>query len=616
MLNSYLKNRAPRVLAFALVIVLPLTMILAGCDSQLEEKPFSQITPQQFFQNEEEFVAAATAVYAQLRTSLIFNQLDITEHSSDELMVPTRGPDWGDGGQWRDLTQHNWDATHPLVNNAWNDIQIGIARANGVLSSLAPSESLPEAQKAQFAAEVRFLRAWYYHSLMDLYGGVPIVLEEGNPLAEENGFATQPVSPNDPPAQNTRAEVFDFVLQELTGCTASSFSVGNCIDSPGSGSILANLPTKGNVPYGRATKGAAYALTARALLNAEIFTGEPTQGGITPGTALYEGASAAADWVINSGSYMLADDFFDSFRADNNTSPEIIFAATYKAETGLGFQKMMSLLHYNHPVSSTPWNGFTTIAEFYKAFDTDPGPDGEIGTADDVHNDVRGKQFLVGNQFTQPSDACAGDECFSDPSSAPVTVRGTDTQLNLKLEIPTIQLDGNAETLEAPGARPLKFEIDANSTPDMNMGNDFPIFRLAEMYLIKAEAENEISGPGAALPFINAVRERSGADPISNVGSADEMHRLILQERGYEFVWELMRRQDLIRYEFAHGGSPTGGPYTTADDPYAPTWTAPWLFKKDGSQSGQASEPFRALFPIPQNQISVNPNLQQNPGYN
>ena len=612
MRNCYLKTKASRLLAFALVIVLPLTLTLAGCDSQLEEKPFSQITPQQFFQNEEEFVAAATAVYAQLRTSLIFNQLDITEHSSDEIMVPTRGPDWGDGGQWRDLTQHNWDATNPLINNAWNDIQVGVARANGVLSSLAPSESIPEAQKAQFAAEVRFLRAWYYYSLMDLYGGVPIVVEEGSEL----GFPTQPVDPSNPPPQNTRAEVFDFILQELTGCTSGDFSVGSCIDSPGSNSVLANLPNKGDVPYGRATKGAGYALTARLLLNAEIYTGEASGNGVSPGMAMYEGASAAADWVINSGDYMLADDFFTNFRADNYNSPEIIFAATYKAESGLGFQKMQSLLHYNHPVSATPWNGFTTIAEFYKAFDTAPGPDGEIGTADDVHNDVRGKQFLVGNQYTSPSEGCVGDECFSDPSSDPVTVRGTDTQLNLTLEIPSLQLDGDAEALEAPGARPLKFEIDPNSTPGMFMGNDFPIFRLSEMYLIKAEAENELNGPAAAQQYINAVRERSDADPITGVEGQDEMRRLILQERGFEFVWELMRRQDLIRYEFAHGGSPTGAPYTSENDPYAPTWTAPWLFKKDGSQEGQASEGFRALFPIPQNQISVNPNLQQNPGYN
>lgn len=82
----------------------------------------------------------------------------------------------------------------------------------------------------------------------------------------------------------------------------------------------------------------------------------------------------------------------------------------------------------------------------------------------------------------------------------------------------------------------------------------------------------------------------------------------IIQERGYEFMFESQRRQDLIRYEFAHGGTPVGAPYTTASDPYVPTFTSPWLFK-------QESQKFRALFPIPSNQFGTNPNLQQIEGY-
>lgn len=603
MRNRYLHTKASRLLVLALaVLLLPVMVMTAGCDSQLEEKPFSQITPDQFFSNEAEFVAAASAVYAHLR-AIVFNPLDAVEHGSDGIMVPTRGPDWGDGGIWRDHTQHTWDATHPHLDAAYNWAQQGVARSNGVLSSLAASDF---GQKEQFAAEVRFLRAYYYYWLMDMFGKVPIVVEEGSEL---EGFPQQPVAPDNPPAQNTRAEVFDFILQELTGCTVSNFSVGSCVENPEGGSVLANLPAKGDVPYGRATVGAGYAFLARLLVNAEIYTGTAGQSGISPGTALYEGASAAADQVINSGQYMLADDYFQNFAADNYSSPEIIFAATYKAETGVGFNKQQAFLHYNHPVSATPWNGFTTIAEYYRAYDTEPGPDGEIGTADDVHNDARGKGYLVGNQWTQPSSGCAGDDCFSDPNSDPVRVRGSGTppQLNISLEIPSIQLQGDAEALEAPGARPLKFEIDGNATAGMEMGNDMPIFRLAEMYLIKAEAVNEVSGPGAAEQYINAVRDRAGADPISGVGQ-DEMRRLILQERGFELNFEMVRRQDLIRYEFAHGGSPSGAPYTSAEDPYAPTFTAPWLFK-------QQSQGYRALYPIPQNQISVNPNLEQNPGY-
>lgn len=606
--NQLLSKKAFRLLVIPFLLAV-FVIPFSGCEEALDNQPDSQITPNQFFASEADFVAAATAVYAQLRPygGQSGDPLNLAEHTSDEIMVPTRGPDWGDGGIWRELTQHNWDPSHPAINGAWNTAQVGIARANGVLEALKGSESLPQEQVAQFEAEVRFLRAFYYYQLMDFFGNVPIVVEGGSELS----YPTQPVDPNDPPPQNTRKEVFDFILQELTGCTSGDFSVSSCVDSPASGSILANLPAKGDVPFGRANEYAGYAFLARLLVNAEIYTGEATASGINPGTAMYEGAAAAADVVLNSGQYSLADDYFQNFAVDNHTSPEIIWAIGHKAgsDGGLGYQRQMAFLHYNQYNPATPWNGFTTIAEFYKAFEMEAGSDGEIGTADDVHTDVRGHQFLVGQQYQEPSAGCAGDECFSDPNSGVIRVRGSNPPpLNITLDIPSIRLQGSNADLEAPGARPLKFELDPSAT-DAAMGNDFPLFRLAEMYLIKAEAENEINGPAAAEQYLNAVRDRAGATPVTGTSSQTRMFELVLQERGFEFVDEGLRRQDLIRYEFAHGGVPTGAPYTSASDPYAPTFTGPWLFKEDGSEG------YRALFPIPENQLSVNPNLQQNPGY-
>lgn len=293
--------------------------------------------------------------------------------------------------------------------------------------------------------------------------------------------------------------------------------------------------------------------------------------------------------MLNSGRYALSDDYFEPFSADNAGNDEILFAATYNAKNGQGFQKEQAVLHYNQPWKQGPWNGFTTIADFYNSYDNVDG------------NDVRKDQFMVGPQYEQPNQNCAGDGCFSDPNSDPVLARNSDKQINFTPEVPSLILEGDTKALEEPGARPLKFELDPNAAAS-HMGNDFPLIRLAEIYMIKAEALTAMDQIGAATAPFNTVRTRTGAERLTGTPSESEMYELILQERGFEFHYEMLRRQDQIRYEFAHG-------MDRSDEPYAPSFTGPWRFKQKTSGS------FRALFPIPENQISVNPRLDQNPGY-
>lgn len=577
-----------------LVAVLALPILITACDQQLEQESHDQITPESFFQNEDEFLSAAAAAYAPLRSVATGGPFDLQEHSSDEVMVPTRGPNWGDNGVWREITQHNWSADHPFFNGAWTTIQNGISRTNGVLTSLARSDGVSETRKTEFEAEMRFLRAFYYYWLMDLFGGVPVVLEEGS----EQDFPTQPVSAEDPPPQSTRIEVYDFILSELTGCTSENFNE-SCVNDPGEESVLANLPSKADVQdHGRARLGAGYTLLARLLLNAEIYTGTPTPNGIEPGTPLYEEASIAADQVLNSGRYALTDEYKDNFAHDNFNSSEIIFAAGFKADLGSGNIHPREMTHPNLPTGVSTWNGFTTIAEFYRAFENVPD------------NENRQNQILAGQQYQQPNSDCWAGECFSDSTSEPVQVRGMDVQLNLTPEIPSIILEGNAARLESPGARPFKYEIGPGPRSEGGFENDFPFLRLSEVYLIKAEAENELGNTQTAVDLLNDIRMRAEAEPVSGVPSQSKMRKLILQERGYEFLFEAVRRQDLIRYEFAHGGEPVGFEESPAPESevYAPTFTGPWRFKAN-------SEGCRALFPIPENQLSTNPNLDQNPGY-
>ncbi|MEF8940566.1 MAG: RagB/SusD family nutrient uptake outer membrane protein, partial [Salinivenus sp.] len=587
--DTLLDHRWGRLTALLLILVLPFA--IAACDSQLEQQTFGQIEQGQFPSNASEFRSSAAAAYAPLR-NLQFAPLNISEHTTDETMVPTRGGDWADGGQWRRLTQHQWTATHPDLNPAWGTLQTGVSRTNSLLTTVDAAEGLSDEQKSGFSAEMRFLRAYYYYWLMDLWGGVPVVVEAGN---EQYDFITQEeVSTDNRPPHNTRKQVFDFLLQELVGVNSENLSVED-VNNPGDGSVLANLSPKGEIEYGRATRGAGYGLLARLLLNAEVYgveVGGPNAQDIGPlanatGPALYEEAVAAADQVLNSGRYELADDYFEPFSVDNAGNDEILFAATYNAKSGQGYQLEQAVLHYNQPWKQGPWNGFTTIADFYNSYDN-------VG-----NNDVRQDQFMVGPQYEQPNQSCAGDECFSDPSSPPVLARNSDQQINFTPEVPNLILEGGTKALEEPGARPLKFELDPNAAAS-HMGNDFPLIRLAEIYMIKAEALTAMDQVGAATTPFNTVRTRTGADALTGTPSASEMYELILQERGFEFHFEMLRRQDMIRYEFAHG-------MDRSDEPYAPSFTGPWRFKQSPSDN------FRALFPIPENQLSVNPELAQNP---
>jgi len=220
----------------------------------------------------------------------------------------------------------------------------------------------------------------------------------------------------------------------------------------------------------------------------------------------------------------------------------------------------MRALHYNqYSGGETPWNGFSTIADTYNAFDA---------------ADLRRQIFLAGPQLNQvtglPATDRAGAPLIFDPN-----------------------IPNDAQTGEGNGVRILKWPVDPNHL-DRENGNDYAIFRLAEIYLIKAEALNEQSaanGP-AAVALINTVRARvfSPPKPLATTLTQQQIRDAILNERLFEFTAETKRRQDLIRFG---------------------KFNQPWLFKSAAS----LTQPYRVLMPIPLTQLGTNPKLVQNAGY-
>jgi hypothetical protein len=520
--------RKAKLLAF--FVVAPAVASLPAC-TDLTETPLSSITPENFYKNSDEVMGGLASVYAQLRN--IFPGTDgdpgywaLSEVSTDEMIVPTRGSDWGDNGRWIELHNQTWTANSPagltFINNSMREAWKGVTRANVLLAALP---NVAVANKAVIEAELRTLRALYYYKLMDLFGGVPIV-------------TTTEIMPR---AKNTRLEVFNFIDTELNAVRTV---------------LPPSWPPESN---GRMTRGAADAILANMYLNAAVFNKDNPSatsynscmtvqiGGVTACQA----AINAADRVLN-GPYTLAADQRLNFAYNNHTSPEIILAAKFINDPDLGFHLIQSSLHYNQ-FSSSPWNGFSMVADQYRTFDA---------------NDQRRQAFLVGPQNNVET-------------GLPVTERAPSTA---RLSF-TVDIINQLDARENEGIRFYKWPADPNHAQQGN-GNDFAYFRLAEMYIIKAEALNEITpGSPAALLLINQVRARAFAtpQPLATIDRA-----AILRERGFEFAVEGKRRQDLIRFG---------------------QFTRPWEFKTT------ASGAHRVLFPIPQTQLDANPLLVQNPGY-
>jgi hypothetical protein len=498
-----------------------------GC-TDLTETPRDALTPANAFKTDEEILAGAAAVYAQLRSTQ-WEYYNLSEITSDEQVVPTRGSDWFDNGRWLEIYRQTWSANSGSaledMNGLWNNMFSGVAKANLMISVVEGSTG---ASKEANLAELRTLRAWFYYVLMDTFGGVPLV----------TGTEVEPRP------RVSRDSLFKFIESELNAARA----------------VLPDKPQQ----YGRVSKGAANAILANMYINAPVFQGTVSATGLTRAPGRFQNAIDAADRVINAGVYTLASDYRANFATNNETSPENIFViANTSAPPGLGMSMQQRTLHYNqHGVGGGPWNGFAGLAETYRAYDA---------------ADVRRSVWLAGPQINFATGQPANDRqgarlVFTD------TI-GDITRAN-----------------ENEGVRLLKFPPLLSAPNGDSHPNDFPYFRLAEMYLIKAEALNELGRTGEAVALLNRLRERAFEPdkPLSASLSQAQMRQAILNERLFELAGEAKRRQDLIRM----GGLPG----------VAQSFTGARAFK-------QQQQGYKVLFPIPATQVQNNPLLVQNPGY-
>lgn len=332
------------------------------------------------------------------------------------------------------------------------------------------------------------------------------------------------------PGTKSRSEVYDFIVSEIT-------------------SNISLLTT--DKTYGTINAHVAQAMLAKLYLNAEVYTG----------TARWTEAVTACDAVINSGLYSLEGNFFANFSANNQNSGENVFVIPYDEVNAQGFNLVQMTLHYSSQATfdlkNQPWNGYSSLEEFYNSFDA---------------NDSRIGSFLEGQQYGSDG-APLTDELFESDDPDGETLVFT-PEINM--------LTPNA--WRQGGVRVGKFEY--TSGADQSLSNDFPIFRYADILLMKAEALWRINnGDAAALALVNEVRARGFGDNTGDLPMLTAEN--LLAERGREMFAEGYRRQDLIRF----------GKFNDA-----------WWEKS-------ASAATKNIYPIPQPQRDVNDQLTQNPGY-
>ncbi|MDR6944709.1 RagB/SusD family nutrient uptake outer membrane protein [Mucilaginibacter pocheonensis] len=538
---------------YFIIAVFVAVISITAC-TKLKDTPYTAIISTKFNPTQADLAALVGAGYSQWRFILLdWNGLwRAQEVTGDQLVIPKRPWGWFDDGVYQRLHKHTWTTDDDVVNQTWSRTYAGITNCNRIIyqieSGLIPITTGKEAT----LAELKVLRASYYAILCDFYGNVPIVTKFDLPA----GFL---------PKQNTRTEVYDFIVKELTD-------------------NIPLLSAENNVAtYGKFNKWAAYTLLAKMHLNAGVYTGTPK----------WTECIAACDAVINSGAgYMLEPAQKNVFVTENQNSKEIIFALPMDEDYtnnwnafDLHMQTLQQENQATYNLKNTPWGGICAIPQFINTFDQ--------SDARYQNNWIKGQQYTSAGQMLYVAQ---GDF--------------TGKPLNFVNELPGLE---KGESVH--GFRLGKFEIKMGATN--RLSNDYPVFRYADVLMMKAECLLRTGKADEAAVIVTQVRQRDFAsnpakatvtgaqlqqgssyayglqDNVNNQhtteGGADIQYGRFLDELGWEFDQEGHRRTDMIRF----------GAFT----------------KKSWLSHAATNNINRILFPIPRTQIEKNANLKQNTGY-
>ncbi|MDG3583995.1 RagB/SusD family nutrient uptake outer membrane protein [Galbibacter pacificus] len=478
--------------------------LFSGCHDDLNQDPTidpDSFTEQNVFANADEAKGALAKLYASLALTGQegpAGQADITgidEGTSqysrmlfnlNELTTDNAVVGWGDPGL-PNLHEMNWDSSNDFTAAMYYRLAQEVSFCNSFIEN---AESLAEDTEVQyFIAEARFLRAFAYYNLIDLYGNVPLVTLVSTEL----------------PEQSNRTEIFQYVESELL-------------------EIQDLLKESQANEYGRVDRVAAWALLSKLYLNAEVWTGENKY----TEAVTYSEKAIVSSYSINTNDANGNGSAYDElFLADNNANGaqnEFIFAINFDGNQSRTYGGTTFLVHAAIGGDMDPslfgvnggWGGNRTTSALVEKFD-------------DAATTFNDDGFPTAWEDTRAL-------FYTDGQSYEInTIANTFTDGYAITKFKNVTSEGN------PGSDAGGDFVDT----------DLPLIRLAEIYLNYAEAVLRGGSGGnvnTAVSYINQLRTRAYGNTNGNIASGDLTLSFVLNERARELYWEGQRRTDLIRY--------------------------------------------------------------------
>lgn len=544
---------------FIYIALLAITLFgFSSCSDFLDRIPDDELSDGSFWKTPNDAKMFIADVYRQVLPGGDTGDIDGDIESDNAV----HGIKWAAG----DVSKGIYDP----AAMSWSGDYKAIRACNILLSKIDNIPDYDQTDKEAVMAEARFLRGYTYFGLIQTFGGVPYV-DQPVDLKEMGNITRTPVE-----------EVYAKVMEDFDYA-------------------IAHLPAEwGSSDYGRATKGAANAMKARAALYFKH----------------YDTAVDAAKAVMDSGKYELFDanntgKYAHLFWEEQEACKEAILVRQFNAP---------ELTNYIIGWGGFPtkgWGGINPTQSLVDAFECIDGSPIDKSTTYDPTNPFKDRDPRL--------EVCVlhdGEEMYG------VTIKTAP----LKSSSSTGVAQHNDAT--ATGYYDQKWldpSIDPQST-GWDMGKDWHVIRYAEVLLTYAEAKNEITALDAsAFEAVNQIRRRVGMPDLQNTdatkptycGTQDALRQRIRNEWRVEFAMEGSKRKwDIRRWGIAKDvlNAPfLGMKYKMVDDPNAPegdNGKKCILYQGENIKlTGSKYEDHNYLFPIPQEEIDLNPALTQNPGY-